>query len=556
MSEKSRQVNQRKTQSSDRSKMLAGSTWMTAGSIFSRILGAIYIIPWSIWFADKYLPANALYVQGYNVYATLLIIAIAGIPSAIAKQVAHYNALNEYGVGVKLYKRGLLLSITIGIICAGVFFWGAPIFDNDNANVIPVMHSLAWAVLIIPSMSITRGFFQGYQDMAPSAISQFAEQLVRVAYMLLTAYLIMHVMHGNWITAVSQSTFAAFVGAVAGFLILGWYYLRRYNYYHGLVIHSNHKVKVPTKELYHEIIQQSVPFVILGAGTSIFQLIDQYTFFRCMHMFRNYSSLVINDLYAIFAGNANKLVMIIISLSSSIAITVVPLLSKAYTHHSKVEIRQQITNALVLFELIMLPSALGMTAIAGPLNRLFYGVSHQRLSANVLSFYSLVAITFGIFTVVSAMMQGISQNKRAVKFFCVGVLAKLLFQVPFIAWFGTFGPMLTSAIGFLVASGLIIHSMDRQFGINYNQIARATNGILLCSILVYFEALVMVTIGNRALNLIINVDGRMGSLIVTILAVMISGLSYAYCILRSHLADRIVGSYKARVLRNKLGIRA
>ncbi len=528
---------------------------MTAGSIFSRILGAIYIIPWSKWFASKYLPANALYVQGYNVYATLLIIAIAGIPSAIAKQVAHYNALNEYGVGVKLYKRGLLLSMSIGIVCAGIFFFGAPWLDNDNADVIPVMHSLAWAVLIIPSMSITRGFFQGYQDMAPSAISQFAEQLVRVAYMLGTAYLIMRVMHGNWITAVSQSTLAAFVGAVAGFLILGCYYLRRHSYYRSLVRHSNHQVKVPTKELYHEIIQQSVPFIILGAGTSIFQLIDQYSFFKLMHMFRSYSKPMINDLYAIFAGNANKLVMITISLSSAIAITVVPLLSEAYTRKDKTEIRQQITNALVLFELIMLPSSLGMTAIAGPLNRLFYGTSYDALSANVLSFYSLVAITFGIFTVVSAMMQGISQNKRAVGYFFWGIVAKVITQAPLIYFCGTFGPMLSSAIGFLVASGLILRSMDRQFGINYSQIATDTNGILLCSILVYVEALVAVTAGNHYLRPFLNVYSRDGSLVVVMIAVLISGFSYGYCVLKSHLADKILGTPKASRLRKKFRIR-
>lgn len=548
--------NQSTESSEDQSTMLAGSTWMTAGSIFSRILGAIYIIPWSIWFADKYFRANAIYVQGYNMYATLLIIAIAGIPSAIAKQVAHYNALNEYGIGVKLYKRGLSLSITIGIICAGVFYYCAPFLDNDDANVIPVMHSLAWAIMIIPSMSITRGFFQGYQDMAPSAISQFGEQVVRVAYMLVTAYIIMQVMHGNWVTAVSQSTFAAFVGAVAGFAILGWYYMRRHHYYRSLVINSNHKMKVPTMELYHEIIQQSIPFIILGAGTSIFQLIDQYTFFRAMHKFTDYSSIEVNDLYAIFAGNAGKLIMITISLSTSIAITVVPLLSKSYTRHDKAETRQQITSALILFEFVMLPSSLGMAAVAGPLNRLFYGVGHQVIAANVLSFYSLIAITFGLFAIVSAMMQGISQNKRAVKYFFVGTLVKVILQVPFIKFFGTFGPMITSGIGFIVTSGLILHSMNKQFGINYDQIAKATNGILLCSVLVYVEALVTVTLSNRYLAPLMNIDGRVGSFVVTMIAVIIAGLTYVYCVFKSHLADYVLGNNMSDSIRAKLRIKA
>lgn len=548
--------NAQNTESSDQSKMLAGSTWMTAGSILSRILGAIYIIPWSIWFADKYLPANALYVQGYNVYATLLIIAIAGIPSAIAKQVAHYNALNEYGIGQKLYRRGLVLSMSIGIICAGVFYYFAPAFDNNNANVIPVMHSLAWAILIIPSMSITRGFFQGYQDMAPSAISQFAEQVVRVAYMLITAYIIMRVMHGNWIVAVSQSTFAAFVGAVAGFLILGWYYLRRHSYYRGLVRNSNHKMKVPTRQLYHEIFEQSIPFIILGAGTSIFQLIDQYTFFRAMHVFTRDSSLEVNDLYAIFAGNAGKLIMITISLSTSIAITVVPLLSKSYTQHNKVETRHQITNAIILFEFTMLPSSLGMAAVAGPLNRVFYGVSHQGISANVLSFYSLIAITYGLFAIVSAMMQGISQNKRAVKYFFFGTIIKVVLQIPFIYWFGTFGPMLTSGIAFIIICWMIMHSMDKQFGISYDQIVKATNGILLCSILVYFEALVAVSLGNRYLAPFVNVNGRIGSFGVTTIAMIVCGLTYVYCALKLRLVDYILGDHMAMTLRNKLHIRA
>ena len=54
-----------------------------------------------------------------------------------------------------------------------------------------------------------RGYFQGYADMMPSAMSQFVEQFARVAWMLLTAYVIMQVQHGNFVDAVVQSNFAA-----------------------------------------------------------------------------------------------------------------------------------------------------------------------------------------------------------------------------------------------------------------------------------------------------------------------------------------------------------
>lgn len=534
-------------------KMLKGSAWMTAGSVFSRILGALYIIPWNMILGGLYLQANALYVQGYNVYSLILIISIAGIPSAIAKQVAHYNALNEYGVSVRLYKRGVLLSVIMGIVCALFLYFFSPLIDNGNPDLIPVMRSLSWAVLIIPTMSLTRGYFQGFQDMAPSALSQFVEQLFRVIYMLIAVFFIIKVLRGSWVTAVSQSTFAAFIGALAGLLILAWYYFRRRKYYRSLVRNSNNQLHVNANKLYLEIIQQAVPFVILGAGISIFQLIDQYTFFNIMHVATSASNKVLDQLYAIFAGNANKLIMITISLASSVAITVVPLLSESYTRGNKKEISHQVSAGFVLFSFIMIPAALGMTAIAGPLNRLFYTNVNGALSANVLAFSSIVSISFGLFTVLTAMMQGISQNKVAVKYFVYGVIAKIVSQFPMVYFFKEFGPLLSSAIGFMVVNMLIISSLDRQFKFRNDKMLSQINWIILFSLVTYFVAITAVYAGNLLVSLGMNQYGRIGSGIVVAFASLLGGLVYVYLALKSRIADTVLG-HKAETLRRKLHI--
>ncbi len=169
-----------------RSKMLNGSAWMTAGNITSRILGAIYIIPWVTWLGAYSDEANALYAQGYNIYSLFITISTAGIPSAISKLVAHYNGLNEYGVSQKLNRSALYMALASGVICGTIMMYIAswPIVYNGDTNLIPVLRSLAWAIFIIPLMAISRGIFQGYSMMAPSAISQFVEQLFRIIYML------------------------------------------------------------------------------------------------------------------------------------------------------------------------------------------------------------------------------------------------------------------------------------------------------------------------------------------------------------------------------------
>ncbi|WED56960.1 polysaccharide biosynthesis protein [Fructilactobacillus sanfranciscensis] len=535
---------------SERAKgqMLKGSAWMTVGSILSRILGALYIIPWRLILGASLFPlANSLYTQGYNIYSFALIVAVAGIPSAISKQVAHYNALNEYGVGVQIYKKGLSLAILMGIISALILWVAAPILTNGDKNVIPVIHSLAWAVLVIPTMSLTRGFFQGYNNMAPSAISQFVEQLARVIYMLLSAFLVLKVMHGSWVTAVSQSTFAACIGAIFGFLVLVWFYWKNRNYYQGLIKNSNNKLSVPTNQLYCEIISQATPFIILGAGVTIFSLIDQFTFFHIMRFATNFSEEALQINYAIFAGNANKLTMIVVSLASSIGITVVPLLSEAFTKKNKKALKDSFSNALVLFEFVMIPASLGMAAIAGPLNRTFYGTANMDFSSNVLAFSSIESIPIGLFVVVAAIMQGVSQNKKAVKLFAYGTLAKFVTQYPLVYLFGAFGTLMSTMIGFFLATWLMIRALKHEFGIEKNMLQYESIQIIFYSIVMYFVALVSVYGLNWFFSLFTTPFSSIISLIVTGLASIFGAIVYAYFMLKTGLAEQVLGKRVGRL---------
>ena len=117
-----------KSQTNSQAQLLKGSAWMTIGSILSRILGAIYIIPWYAWMGKYGNLANSLTAKSYNIYSLFIIISTAGIPGAIAKQIAKYNALNEYGVGRKLFRHGLALMGGFGIIStACMYFLALPL---------------------------------------------------------------------------------------------------------------------------------------------------------------------------------------------------------------------------------------------------------------------------------------------------------------------------------------------------------------------------------------------------------------------------------------------
>ena len=414
-------------------QLLKGSAWMTAGSILSRILGALYIIPWYAWMGKDGNLANAITAQSYNIYSLFIIVSTAGIPGAVAKQIAKYNALNEYGVSRKLFHRGLLLMIGFGIVCAGLMFGLAPILAGQDARQVPVLKSLSYAILIIPLMSLMRGYFQGFNDMMPSALSQFIEQLARVAWMLMTAYVIMKIQDGNYLRAVTQSNLAAAIGAMFGILLLVYYYQKQKAKMDNLVENSNNELQVSTNSLLLEIVQQSIPFIIIDSGINIFQLVDQYTFHPIMASFVHASFDQIESMYALFGLNANKLIMIIVSLSTAMAVTAIPLLSGAKARRDYQDIRKQIENTLELFFFFMIPSAFGMAAISTPIYTIFY--SFDPVGSNVLFIASFTAIILGLFTVLMAVQQGLSENILAIKYLVVGLIVKCIIQYPLIRLF-------------------------------------------------------------------------------------------------------------------------
>lgn len=529
-------------------KMLRGSAWMTAGSMFSRILGALYVIPWMMWFGRDRGQANALFAIGYNIYSIFLIISTAGIPGAVAKQVSHYNAMNEYKTGRKLFRSGLYLMVFMGVISAAALYLLAPWISTGDKDAIPVIRSLAWPLLVIPMMSLFRGFFQGYQDMAPSAVSQFIEQVARVIYMLATAYWIMQVVHGSYVTAVAHSTFAAFIGAVASLLVLAWYYLRKRKEWDVLADNSADTLDISTRDMLMEMVRQAIPFIILDAGITIFQLVDQYTFFNMIDDFVVGTRATFNTLYSLFAFNANKLIMIIVSLAASMAITSIPLLSEAYTKRDFRDVRDQVDNTIELFFFIMIPSAIGMAAVAKPLYTIFYG--YDFTGTLVLEFSSYTSIVLGLFTVLAAMLQGLYQNRLAITYFVVGLVVKIVVQYPMIYLFKVFGPLMATAIGFMVASYLMINTMNNMFHLKVAELIKFFSETLLFALVMY-----AVCIGlQQVLYLFLNPASRVQSMLVIVLVAGVGATLYGYLVLKSRLGDQLLGSRIAG-LRRRLRIK-
>ncbi len=515
---------------------------MTIGSMTSRLLGAIYIIPWLMMIGHAYTnQANSLYAQGYQIYAVFLLIATAGLPNVLARLVAEYSERQQFGRVRSVFRQSLVLGITMGLIAAGLLYVLSGILAQGNANVVPVLQSLAAAVLIIPVLSMLRGYVQGFEFMGLSALSQFIEQLVRVIYMLAMTAWIMLGQHGDWIDAVVQSTFAAFWGALAGILVLLLGIWLRRGYFESQYVLSG-ALHEESGSVLLKMVRQSLPIILAGSAISLVQVLDQYTFFHIMQQLTKFSYSAIDQMFAQFSFNANKLIMLTVSIAVGMAETALPMLARAKTNGNPYEIGDQIAYALKLLAFVMIPASLGMAAVARPLYITFYGAVDVTNGTLILQYSAYVGVVFGAYMVVLAIYQGLGRLRETLWILLIVLVVKSMAQVPMTLWLAGMGPLVSTLLGFIAGLIFAVVRLTRSYPIDWLSLQRTLVMVMFWSLVMYAVVTPIATTGGY-----FTADTRMQQFILLMITAAIGGAIYGVAVLKSTLGVEMLGERATRL---------
>ena len=527
-------------------QMLRGTAWLTASNFISRLLGAIYIIPWYIWMGTYAAKANGLFTMGYNIYAWFLLISTAGIPVAVAKQVAKYNTMQEEEHSFALIRSFLGFMTGLGLVFALVLYLFAPWMADLSGvgkDLIPIMQSLAWAVLIFPSMSVIRGFFQGMNNLKPYAMSQIAEQVIRVIWMLLATFIIMKLGSGDYLSAVTQSTFAAFVGMVASFAVLLYFLFKE-----GMLQKVfETRDKIDSKHLLMDTIKEAIPFIITGSAIQLFQILDQMTFINSMKWFTNYSNEDLVVMFSYFSANPNKITMILISVGVSIGSVGLPLLTENYVKGDLPAASRLVQDSITMLFLFLLPATVGVVMVGEPLYTVFYG-KPDSLAMGLFVFAVLQSTILGLYMVLSPMLQAMFRNRKAILYFFYGSIAKLVLQIPSIAIFHSYGPLISTTIGLIIPIVLMYREICQITGVHRKIILKRTILVIILTLVMF----ILVGFLQWILGLVFQPTGRFWSFIYVALIGTIGGGLYGFMSLYTRLLDKVIGQAKADRLRARL----
>lgn len=436
-----------------------GALILGAAGLGARLLGAVLRVFLAAVMGDE---GIGLYQMAYPVYTTMLAISTAGLPIAVSKLVAEHLALKDYRGAYQVFKTALLVLTILGAFFSFLLFSGAEfVVQNivkDQRAYYPLV-SIAPAILLASVMSAFRGFFQGQQDMRPTALSQIFEQIARVTVVILLVYLLLP--RGLEFGA-AGATFGAVAGAFVSLIFLLALFLRRRPAIADKLREQPALRDYNALTVLYRLAAFSVPITLGGLVIPLINLLDLAVVPLRLHD-AGFSTAEATALYGQLTGMANTIIQFPVILTIALAMSLVPAIAAAQALKNRELIRARTELAVRLTLFFSIPASIGLFVLAEPTTLVLFD---NAAAAYPLRILSCGIIFLSLYTTTSGILQGLGYTFVPVRSMLIGALVKLI-----LSWFLTAHPALhvggaalSTIVGFSLSSFLNLHKVAQLTG--------------------------------------------------------------------------------------------
>ena len=501
-----------------KSNFVKGALITTLGIVIAKILGIIYVIPFHSIIGDE---GGALYGYAYTIYTLFVSLASAGIPLAISKLVSEYQTMGYYRAKRRVFLLGRKLAILTGFISFIIILITAPLLakavlgnvvgGNTIKDVTFVIRVIGTAILIVPTLSIYRGYFEGHRLFSAPSISQVLEQITRVLIIILGSYMAIKVFKIDLTKAVGIALFGATFGAIVSYMYLVDKRFKNREVFTEKIRVVN-EPKISNKVIYKKILYYAIPFIMIDVFKALYNYVDMFTVVKGLVNYANFSAVDAETVYSMLSTWANKFNMILLAISTGVVVSLIPNLTESIVKKEHFQIEKKINQALGILLYLTVPMTLGISFLAKPIWLLFYGESLY--GPSVLSFYIFVGFFIGLFTSLIIMIQTLKDKKIVLISLITGVVIKVLLNnylmIAFFFFFmpAYYGAITASIIGYLVSSIICLFVLKNKYKINFEEIINNFINIMCSSFLMVIvlficKLFIPITSTNRIMNLVI-----------------------------------------------------
>lgn len=442
-----------------RSTLLRGVTILGMAAIISKLLGTLQKIPMQNIGGDE---AFGIYSAVFPIYTLIIYLATAGFPVAISKFVSESLERNNKAEAVQILKVSSVLLFLSGFLFFSFLFFGAPVIAIaiDNIHTIKAIQSISLALLFVPVMSAIRGYFQGKQNMIPTAVSLITEQTVRVIIMIVLLLFFTSRGYSNeWIAA--GATFGSAVGALAGLIVMIAIWTKEKNKLH---ISSTRFKPSSVLNISKKLIFYAIPVCLGAIVVPILGIVDSFTLPRLMRVSHGLDESQAIEQFGIYARGLT-LIQLVSMIFSSISVTLVPLMAQFKLKGQLEKIKIHTELSIRFTWLIGMAASFGLFFCIKPISIMLFENELGTLSASILSF----TIVFSVVNIIStSILQGLGSPVAPAVHLLIAVGVKISLNVLFVAVWGIEGAALSTVFAFLVASVLNLITLGRKTGFSMN----------------------------------------------------------------------------------------
>ncbi len=524
---------------------LEGALILTIAGVIVKIIGSVNRILLSRLLGGE---GIGLYQMAYPIYLLALSISSAGIPVAISIIVAEKVALSDFRGANRVFRVSLgLLSIT-GVVFTFLLYFGAgwlieQHFVRDGRAYYAII-ALAPAILFVTILSSYRGYFQGLQMMVPTAVSQIFEQLFRVVTMIFLAY---YLLPFGLEYAAAGASFGAAPGALAGLIVLIYFYwVKRTDLMVGISNQSSIREE-KSLEIISRIIKLALPVSLANIMLPVVASIDLFIVPARLEV-AGYSVEQATELFGYLSGMAVALINLPTILTSSLAASLVPAVSEAFTLKNSQRIYQRTAMAIRIANLITIPSFLGMYLLAAPISQMLYGTPNAGVPIAILS---VGIILLGIHQVSTGVLQGLGHTAIPLINMIIAAAMKIIMSWTLTAMphLGIQGAAWATNVDFGMAALLNMYFVYRYvgFSIDVKELGKtAVATLVMGGIVLLTYDYMMSTIFNNTIATLVSIS--IGGIVYSVVILLLGGV-------RKHDVERIprIGYGLSRVLQ-KLGL--
>lgn len=495
-----------------------GALITTLGIVIAKILGIVYVIPFHAIIGDE---GGALYGYAYTIYTLFVSLASAGVPLAISKLVSEYQTMGYYRAKKRVFAFGRMIALLAGFISFIIILILAPLLakavlgntvgGSSIKDVTFVIRVIGTAILIVPTLSIYRGYFEGHRLFSPPSISQVIEQLIRVIIIIFGSLIAIKAFKLDLSSAVGVALMGATIGAIASYVYLVDKKIKNKQVFDER-IRSVNEPKISNKTIFKKIIYYAIPFIMIDVFKSLYNYVDMFTIVKGLVNYANFATKDAEVIYSMLSTWANKFNMIILAISTGVVVSLIPNLTESIVKKEHGVIEKKINQALGVLLYLTIPMTFGISFLAKPIWLLFYGESLY--GSSVLAYYIFVGFVIGLFTSLVIIIQTLKDKKVVLISLITGVVIKILLNNYLLRAFyninmpAYYGAITASIIGYLVSSIICLVVLRRKYRINFEEIVNnfiniMCSSLLMVIILFICKLFIPITSTTRIMNLVI-----------------------------------------------------